>query len=377
MRKRDDLMKPRVMILIDTYTIGGAGKVVLQFLRSGGAGICDPIVAGFWRGPQAPWQFREAVEGLDIKFEVLTQKFAFDPIVIRDALRLVKKNDIQILESHGYKGHVVCLVLKKITGLPWIAYTHGWTRENLKVAFYNSIDRNIVRFADRIIPVSKDLGRKLRLGSRAGSRMIVVNNAAESAEAETGTDNVRTQLGVKKDDVLIGVVGRLSPEKGHEYFLAAMRQLPSDLPVKAVFVGDGQEKERLSNTIRESGLEGKVMLVGYKADVAPFYRECDIIALPSLAEGMPNAALEAMAFGKPVVASAVGGIPEVVIDKQTGILVPPSNPEALAAALMRLAGDKLLMAKYGVQGKRTVEHDFSSSERVKKVDVIYRQVLSS
>src|SRR5215471_8219226 len=98
MRKRDDLMKPRVMILIDTYTIGGAGKVILQFLRSGGTGICDPTVAGFWRGPQAPWQFREAVEALGIKFEVLTQKFAFDPVVINDALRLVRKNDIQILE---------------------------------------------------------------------------------------------------------------------------------------------------------------------------------------------------------------------------------------------------------------------------------------
>src|SRR5688572_26003560 len=102
-------MNPRVMILIDTYTIGGAGKVVLQFLGSGGKDVCIPIVAGFRRGPDAPWQFREAVEKLNVRFEVLHQIFAFDPLVIKDALKLVQTNDIEILESHGYKGHVVCL----------------------------------------------------------------------------------------------------------------------------------------------------------------------------------------------------------------------------------------------------------------------------
>src|SRR5689334_11066292 len=130
-------MNPGVMIFIDTYAVGGAGKVILQFLNSGGTDVCTPIVVGFWRGPEAPWQFRDAVVKLDVRFEVLRQTWAFDPLVINDALKLVRENNIQILESHGYKGHVVCLALHKLTRLPWLAYVHGWTHENRKVALYN------------------------------------------------------------------------------------------------------------------------------------------------------------------------------------------------------------------------------------------------
>jgi glycosyltransferase involved in cell wall biosynthesis len=259
--------------------------------------------------------------------------------------------------------------------LPWVAYIHGWTNENMKVELYNWVDRTIVRFADRIIPVSRDLGKRLQLRSYTGQKMVVIHNAADPAGAYRSGIDVRSSLKVARDEVLVGVVGRLSPEKGHRYFLEAIQLISRDFPIKAVFIGDGQERDNLNAEIRKGALSERVMLAGFQADVSPFYQACDIIALPSLTEGLPNAALEAMAFGRPVVASDVGGIPEVVVDGETGLLVPSCNPEALAAALVRLAGDRSQMRQFGMAGKQRVEQDFNPQERVKKVADIYRQVL--
>jgi glycosyltransferase involved in cell wall biosynthesis len=370
----DSTMNPRIMILIDTYAIGGAGKVILQFLKSGGTDVCAPVVTGFWRGPRAAWLFRDAVETLGVKFEVLVQKFAFDPLVIYDALKLTRAHKTQILESHGYKGHVVCLALKRWTGLPWIAYVHGWTSENKKVALYNQLDRSIVRFADRVVAVSGAVSSRVRIPKRAQKKIVVINNAADPANCGDGI-NARDSLKVSNDDVLVGVVGRLSPEKGQRYLLEAIHLIPPDVPLKAVLVGDGQEYKTLSEEIAKRNLSGRVMMVGFQADVTPFYRACDIIALPSLAEGMPNAALEAMSFGRAIVATDVGGIPEVVIDGETGLLVPPRNPEALAAALTRLVSHRDQIRKLGLAGNLRAEREFNPTDRVEKVANVYREVM--
>ena len=374
----EDAVKPRVMMFIDTYVVGGAGKVLLQFLQHGGTNFCDPIVARFWRGPAASWDFRDAVEKLAVRFEVLQQQFAFDPSVIQAARRIAQTSNVQILESHGYKGHVVCIALKKWLGLPWIAYIHGWTSENLKVALYNSIDRNIVRFADHIIPVSQSLGARLPMGRKARERIIVINNAADLMQHPAGGSlDARGTLNVLNGDTLVGVVGRLSPEKGHRYFVEAMRRLSPDLRVKAVFIGDGPEKENLRRAIARFGLSDRVVLAGFQRDVAPFYAACDVVALPSVAEGMPNAALEAMSFGKPVIASNVGGIPEVIVHGETGFLVPPRNPDALAATLKRLALNPDERRKLGAAGSDRVKRSFDPTERAKTVGNLYRQMMQS
>lgn len=365
-------MKPRVLITIDTYAVGGPGKLILQFLVNGGRESCAPLVAGFWRGPEGKWQFREAVESCGVRFAVLRQKFAFDPMVIGDAYRLARANGIQILESHGYKSHVVCLALKKLLGIPWIAYEHGWTSENLKVGLYNLLDRKIVRFADRIVPVSLDLGAKLGLGKRDQQKLVCIPNAVTPPPRPGAECGFRERLGVRKGDFLVGVVGRLSPEKGHRQFIEAFKIVSSAHGnVKAVFVGDGQEREAIVEAIRQHGLEGSIILAGYQEEVSPYYRACDVIVLPSLREGMPMAALEAMSFAKPVVATNVGGIPEVVLDGQTGLLVEPANPSALAGAISGLLKDPARMKKLGCAGQKRAEAEFGPQTRTSRIMELY------
>jgi glycosyltransferase involved in cell wall biosynthesis len=375
---REGLMKPKILITIDTYAIGGPGKVILQFLRYGGLEQCDAHVAGFWRGADRPWQFRDAAISLGVPFHTLVQRFTFDPLVIKAALKLVRDGNINILVSHGYKAHVVCFALRQLTGIPWVAYSHGWTSENLKVEAYNLIDKGMVRLADRIIPVSESLANRLHLSPKLRERTHVIANAADIIDTKREFPNLRLQYGVRDDEILLGVVGRLSPEKGHSFFIEAFNTIaPLALNVKALLVGEGQERDAITRSIRQYGLEERIMLTGYQKDVSPFHNAFDMLVLPSLSEGMPNAALEAMMFAKPVIASRVGGIPEVVLDGETGMLVPAKNPSALADALLELIRDQQKRTMMGRAGEIRVHAEFDPRERVTKVIQLYKTLLES
>lgn len=370
-------MKPRIFITIDTSEIGGAGRCILQFLQYGGKGECDPVVAGFRRGPERLWPFREAVESLGVRFEIMRQRHGFDPSVIPAARRLVRANGTDILESHGYKAHILCLALKKLTGLPWIAYVHGWTAEDLKIQVYNRIDRFIIRFADRILPVSGALRQKLHLEGKAGHKMTTVTNAADLVAPGREYSDIRSLLGIGPEQVVIAVVGRLSPEKGHKFFVEAFEILSRRYErVSVLFVGDGQERPELDRMISDKGLSGRILLTGYQDDVSSYYNACDIVVLPSLAEGMPVAALEAMMFEKPVIASRVGGVPEVVVDGETGCLVEPANPVELAEALAGLVGSPDKRYMLGNAGKARAEKHFNPIIRVRKIMNIYNDILT-
>jgi glycosyltransferase involved in cell wall biosynthesis len=365
-------------MIIDTYAIGGPGKVMLQFFQSGGLDLCDPHVAAFWRGPTRPWQFRDAVVSLDVPFYTLHQSFAYDPFVINSALEVVRKQEVNLLVSHGYKAHIVCCALRSMTGLPWIAYSHGWTSENLKVEAYNLVDKLMVRFADRIVPVSENLAKRLRLSSKLREKTKVIPNAADLIDITQEFPDMRGRYGVKGDEILLGIVGRLSPEKGHRFFIEAFKTITSCVPnVKALIVGEGQERDAITKAIRQHALEEKILLAGYQSEVSPFHHSFDILVLPSLSEGMPNAALEAMMFAKPVIASRVGGIPEVVLDGLTGILVPDQNPSALAEALLDLIFDERKRSLMGNAGKERVVAEFDPHQRVQKVVEMFQSVLGN
>lgn len=371
-------MKPRIFINIDTYAIGGPGKGLIQFLKHGGQDLSDPLVVGFWRGAEKSWPFRDAVEATGAEFKVLLQRFAFDPMAIFNARKLIEENRIELLQSHGYKSHVVCLALKIMTGLPWVAFVHGWTSENLKVGLYNLLEKVIVRFADRIVPVSANLGQRLYLGRWGKKKVRIITNAVEIPPAvdSTGAVSVREQFGISQSDFLVGVVGRLSPEKGHIYLVEAIKVIAVDYPeIKVMFVGDGQELSTLERAVKENSLDGNFFMAGYRSDLHRFYNDFDCVVIPSLSEGMPNAALEAMAAGKPVIASRVGGIPDVVIDGVTGCLVPAKSPAALAERIIDLYRDRDKCRLFGIAGFEKVKSEFGPEERVRRIVSMYDELI--
>jgi len=191
-------------------------------------------------------------------------------------------------------------------------------------------------------------------------RIRVIRSAAGALPAIDGAAT-RSRFCIRQDEVLVTCIARLVERKGHEDLLRAGSGL------KLLFVGDGPHRRHL---------EGRgAILAGPRRDIPEILAASDIVALPSrFGEGCPNALLEAMAAGKPVVAARTGGIPEVVLDGQTGVLVPRENPEALRAALLQLAGDPALRAKLGAAGRDRVAREFPVSKLVQSYEALYSEL---
>ncbi len=212
------------------------------------------------------------------------------------------------------------------------------------------------RAVDAVIAISEGVRTALlRAGVRADRIRVVPSGIDVTAvDAPPGARAaVRAAWHVEADDVLVLVLGALERRKGHAVLLDAARRLASQRPaLRYVFAGDGSERAALAGAAHELG--DRVVFAGFRQDVGACLAAADVVALPSLHEGLGVAALEAMAAGRPVVASRVGGLAEVVVDGETGLFAEPGEPESLATALATLASDRDLRARLGEGGRRRV-----------------------
>jgi glycosyltransferase involved in cell wall biosynthesis len=227
-----------------------------------------------------------------------------------------------------------------------------------KVKLYETIDKFVLRHFDLVIGVSEEIKKRLiELGLNQQKTMTLHNSldfSAYSLDVDEGL--FRRELGLRKGEVLIGSVGRLSKEKGIEYFLLMAKkilELENKKSVKFVVVGDGPDKESLLRRKTHLGLDGHVAFVGYRTDLNNIYKAIDIFILPSLSEGVPISLLEAAYFAKPVIATKVGGIPELFQGK--AVLVPPGNVNELTDETLMLIGDEGKAKRYGIEIKRYVQ----------------------
>jgi glycosyltransferase involved in cell wall biosynthesis len=175
------------------------------------------------------------------------------------------------------------------------------------------------------------------------------------------------------DGPIIGSVGRLHPQKGYEFLLRALPSIPD---ASVVLVGDGEQHDDLERLAHELGVAERVKFAGWQPDPHPWLPSFDVFAMPSLWEGFPQAGVEAMLAGLPVVASSVDGIPEGVTDGETGILVPPEDPRALAEALNALIADPGRRRRMGEHGRRRAIENFSLEKSVREFESLYAELLT-
>ena len=379
-------MKPRVFIAMASGILGGPGKGLAQFFRHGGLKDCDPLMAAYNRRPDgSDTEFIREMRATGVRLGVLRQERTLDLGLLRQALDLTREHQSMLLQSHGYKSHVLCWLLRKKTCLPWLAFVHGWTDEGLKVRLYNALEHVMLLFADRVVAVSESV--RSRLLPPVRKRCLVIPNAVsveelhgdasgEKSGAAPDERDIRRELGIPADALVAGVVGRLSPEKGHAVFLRALAQARMREPrLHGLIVGQGPERETLEKELSRLDLSGRCVFAGHVRPLAPYYNAMDMLVLPSFSEGMPNAALEGMAMGLPLAASAVGGVPEVVRHGETGLLLPPGDVLALADALLRLAGDAQERARLGQAGREYMAARHAPQVRTQAILTLYARIL--
>ncbi len=311
---------------------------------------------------------------------------AADTPAVRECVReltcFLKDRAADILVTHTFKPNILGRIAARRVGIPIVAVSRGWTWENLKVRAYEAADRANLRFVDRVVAVSEGQGERVRRTGVPSSRLSVIRNAARlNAFAVPDADYRRKLRELFPTDTplshIVLAAGRLSPEKG---FGVLIESLPAVLRRHpgcgfAIF-GEGAERGALERRIAELGLGERVRLPGFTADLDKYLPWADAVVLPSFTEGLPNIALEASAAGVPVVATAVGGTPEVVADGETGFLVPSGRPDRIAEELNRLLDSPDLRRSMGGAGRARMRERFTFEAQARRYSELFASLLA-
>jgi L-malate glycosyltransferase len=228
---------------------------------------------------------------------------------------------------------------------------------------------------DRVIAVSEAIAAVLRRGGIASERVRVVYEGVPDRPAQAGGQEALRELGIPADVPVVGNVAALTGHKDQATLLAAAARVVARLPeVRFLIVGEGELRGRLEALSRELGLERRCVFAGFRADLDRLIPAFTVFCLSSHMEGLGTSLLDAMAFGVPVVATAAGGIPEAVTDGVTGRLVPPRDPDALAAALVEVLADPARRAAWGRAGRQRFEERFTADRMVEATLATYTEL---
>lgn len=295
-------------------------------------------------------------------------------------VRFFRQHEFDIVHTHKYKDNIIGAVAAKIVGVPHVVRTvHGLSEpfkglESLRMGVYELCDRVVTHLCvNMLIAVSSDIEKVLCLKYGA-HRVIRIQNGIDldALSKSRARDKVRRELGIDSKCLLIGTVGRLTAVKGHEYLLKmAQLMLQKRRDVKFAIVGDGPLKVALHNLAAQLGITENVAFLGHREDTRELMEAMDIFVLPSLHEGIPLVLLEAMAACLPVVASRVGGIPEVVEDGENGILVDAGNPSELVRGCETIISNCDLARQMAYAARQRVHEHFSSRVMGERVAEVY------
>ena len=373
-------MKPlRLLAIIEAYSITGPAKNLLGFIEQAQPENLSATIVTFTRG-EADNLFITTARRQGIPVETIPESGPFDPRVIRSLKAIAERVRPDIIQTHAVKSHF----LGRLAGLPrlapCVAFHHGYTWPTRKARLYNQLDRWSLNAAAKVLTVSQPFRNELAAFGVAPDRIEVIHNAIPAGWGATAcapdeAAALRLKADIPAGRRVILIVGRLSREKDHLTLVHAVHRLSSALDVHLLIVGDGPERQRIEQTTRELGLEDRVTLTGQQPSAQPWYGIADIAVLSSLSEGSPNALLEAMATGVPVVATRVGGIPEIVTDEESALLVQPGDVAQMEVAIRRLLADPKLAADLKKRSRELIAERHAPDARMQRLVSLYRALL--
>ena len=363
-----------VMHLRASNFVGGPEKQILEHFARIDHTIYRPLLGTFVEsGAQDPL----GDEALRRGFQRVCMPAAspLNPAAVMNVARLLRQENVTLLCTHGYKPNVLGFCAARMCGIPTIAISRGWTWESRKIRLYESVDRWFLRLVDHVVAVSAGQQEKILACGVPHQRVSVIHNAINLADCMAAPIAIKQELRLPEGALLVASAGRLSPEKNYATMIkVAKRVMQKNSAVYFAIFGEGFLREQLEQLIRENGLEGRFFLPGFRADLQALFHDIDIFMLPSLTEGLPNVALEAFAARKPIVATAVGGTPEVVQDGISGYLTTPDNVTFMAERVLQLAGDAALRRDMGLAGYRYVEEHFGFEAQTRKYEELYEAI---
>ena len=380
-------MKPiKVLALVEATSVTGPAKNLLQFAamaRSGGADPPVEVSIALFQRPHEPDLFLQAASQASVPVYPIPEAHRFDRSVIGLLSALARGLQPDVVESHAVKSHFLLRQAGLNRLAPWVAFHHGYTWPDLRARLYNQLDRWSLRAPARVVTVSQPFRRELIRHGVPVARIDIVHNSIEAgwgtAAAPPARAELRARLGIAPVRKVILIVGRLSSEKGHLVLLRAFREIAAAGVKDAhlLIVGEGPERAAIETAIRHLGLSDRVTMTGQVPTAEPYYGIADLAVLSSFSEGSPNALLEAMAARVPIVATAVGGIPEIVADRASALLVPPRDSAALCLAIREALANQALARDMAARAHQLILTRHTLEARAKRLAGIYSAVLAS
>lgn len=341
----------RVLAFVEALwpTIGPA-KNLLEFAQRAARGTrtamrAEIAVATFHRG-KGPISnaFADSCAAAGLEVHVIRERFLYDAAILPAIRKLVARCKPDIIQTHAVKSHFLIRLTQVNQGRPWIAFQHGYTWTSTRTKIYNRLDRWSLPAATKVVAVCRPFADALEKVGVRPDRIVVQHNSVKPFQPASNEQVlvVRRTLHISDDTKVVLCVGRLSREKAQTDLIQAVALLKkedSQCRIRFILAGEGPDYQMLKDLAKSLQVEDWVIFTGLVSDLRPYYSFADLMVMPSHTEGSPNVLLEAMAAGLPIVATAVGGVPEIATDGKEALLIEKENPAALVAAIRRLLAD--------------------------------------
>ncbi len=358
-----------VLHLISSGGMYGAEAVILALSHALNKAGDHSVIASFSNASQQLHQ-RALAEQLDSL--LLPCQGQFSPATLRAIRDTVSHHDV--VHAHGYKADLYAWAALRNSRIPLVSTCHTWYDNDRAVRLYGALDRRVLRTFARTVAVSADVEQRLLQGGVPASRIRRIRNGIDLQPFKA---IAQERSSARAPRLTVGLVGRLAPEKGVDLFLQSAATVAARLPdVRFVVVGEGPERPQLEQQIQTLGLQERLQLLGHQTYMPPVYAGIDLLVSASRQEGLPIALLEGMASGLPVVATAVGEVPTLVLPGNTGLLVPSQDVPALAAATTELLLDPVQRLSMGRNARTLVQEQFSVSRMATEYTDVYRQAVA-
>jgi glycosyltransferase involved in cell wall biosynthesis len=339
----------RVLAMLEATNVSGSAKAVLEFAKEAARGYSgfpkiELSILTFDRG-QGENCLTQTIRNIGTPLDIIFERRRFDSNVVPELRSLFAKRCVDLIWTNSVKSHFLVRWAGLNRSRKWVAFHHGYTTVDAKMRIYNQLDRWSLRTANQVFTSSAAFIDELERSNVQRDHIHVQHMPIRPFELvpEKQKMEMRRQLRLGDTTRVLLSVGRLSREKGHSDLIQAMPkmiELAGNSPLRLVIVGEGPERPRIEELCRNLRLTDIVTLTGQQDNINRYYGIANVFLLPSHNEGCPNVLLEAMAAGVPVVATEVGGIPEVVTNGREAILVKKHDPAGLALATAKILQDR-------------------------------------
>lgn len=370
------MKRTTILHILYGLKVGGAEKVVLSYAKHLNREKYECIVCAMRGGP-----LEKDLRALNIKYLILNKKVGVDFLAMLKLFNFMRTSDIDIIHIHSSPKLVSPNLYGTIAALlsgrqPIYRSAHNILRDdNIRIKLFNMVDIFFGIFHKKIITVSDQVKKSyLKNSATLKNKLYTIYNGIDSQQLQISVNRLQflNEFGLATNNIIIGCIANLIEQKGHKFLLQAVPVVLQRRPdARFLIVGDGPLKKYLEISAEILGVRDQVIFTGYRQDIPKLLQVMDIFVLPSLWEGFPIAILEAMASGRPVIATDVGGNSEAVIHNKTGIIVPNRNPSALAAAIIELTEDEHKMLHFGREGKRRFLEHFTVHTMIRKTQQLY------